>query len=154
MASESQTSGSDKPSQVVKVSSLPEVINQLCAANPEFANEWKRSAIKRAIGAVLYAMRTSKGLTQAQVASQCGWRPTMVSKLESSRGEIPTPQTLAKAAAATGGRVGYVFDVDGVEYKVWLPLEGEASAVPPADVTPYRIELAEAESLMSHLAER
>lgn len=106
---------------------LAETVRELCAAHPMYGTSllW-RSWIDRLRRAStepppprrLAELRTSRGLTQVQVASRAGMAQSDVSKLE--RREDPRLSTLERYVSATGGRLHLVAEYPDVSYEIRL----------------------------------
>jgi DNA-binding XRE family transcriptional regulator len=71
------------------------------AADPEFAREWERLALARAVAVELIRFRSKEGLSQRALAARLGVSQPRVAELES--GELnPKIETLLKISAAIG----------------------------------------------------
>lgn len=86
------------------------------------------------LGAIVYAERTARGLTQAQLALAAGLHPMALSKIERGVQQdvgVETLRRIAEALSATGASVATSGLVASAER--WLaPLNnGEAGDVPP-----------------------
>lgn len=71
------------------------------AADPEFAAEWERLAVARAVAARLVRYRSENELSQRALASELGVSQPRVVELESGE-KNPTFDTLVKIAGVTG----------------------------------------------------
>jgi DNA-binding XRE family transcriptional regulator len=87
----------------MKLSDLPalgEVIDRQCE-DPEFREQWDRSAFAREVAARIVRFRADRGFTQTQLARAVGMQQSVIARLE--RGEQPPSlSTLAKITAGTG----------------------------------------------------
>ncbi len=84
-----------------KLTSHEELLAAELAADPEFAEEWERLAVARAVAAALIGHRADHGLSQRALAAQLGVSQPRVVELESGE-KNPTFETLVKIAAVTG----------------------------------------------------
>lgn len=71
------------------------------AADPEFAEEWERLAVARAVAAQLIGYRSDHGLSQRALAERLGVSQPRVVELESGE-KSPTLDTLVKITSVTG----------------------------------------------------
>lgn len=71
------------------------------ASDLEFAQEWERLAVARAVAARLIGYRADHGLSQRALAERLGVSQPRVVELESGE-KNPTFDTLLKISAATG----------------------------------------------------
>lgn len=78
-----------------------ELLSAELAADPEFAEEWERLAVARAVAAQLIRFRFEQNLSQRALAERLGVSQPRVVELESGE-KNPTFDTLAKIAAVTG----------------------------------------------------
>jgi DNA-binding XRE family transcriptional regulator len=78
-----------------------ELLSAELAADPEFADEWERLAVARAVAAQLIRFRSDQGLSQRALAQRLGVSQPRVVELESGE-KNPTFDTLVKVAAVTG----------------------------------------------------
>jgi DNA-binding XRE family transcriptional regulator len=85
-----------------------EVLADALAADPEFAAEWGRLALARAVAARLVAYRSEDGLSQRGLGKRLGVSQPRVVELESGE-KNPQIETLVKIAATTG--IEFAFDV-------------------------------------------
>jgi ribosome-binding protein aMBF1 (putative translation factor) len=87
----------------MKLSQMPalgEVIDRQ-RKDPEFREEWDRSAFAREVGIRIIRYRADRGLTQTQLAQAVGMLQPVIARLE--RGEQPPSlSTLARITAGTG----------------------------------------------------
>lgn len=72
--------------------------------DPEFAAEWKRTALAREIAIAIIRYRTDHDLTQAQLARRSGLSQPQISNLEVGERQ-PKLETLTRMAAALGMRL-------------------------------------------------
>jgi ribosome-binding protein aMBF1 (putative translation factor) len=83
-----------------EMSSLAEVVDRE-REDPEFREEWDRSAFAREVAVRVVRYRAERGLTQAQLARAVGMQQSVIARLE--RGEQPPSlATLARITAGTG----------------------------------------------------
>ena len=71
------------------------------AADPEFAAEWNRLELARAVAIALIVYRRKHQLSQGELAERMAVRPARVAELESGETN-PKIETLAKIVATTG----------------------------------------------------
>jgi DNA-binding XRE family transcriptional regulator len=93
----------------MKVSELPdhrEVLREQLA-DPEFQDEWDRTALARAVAQLLVAYRAEHGLTQTGLARQLHMQQPAVARLESGE-HTPSLETLWRLAS----RLGMEFHID------------------------------------------
>lgn len=85
---------------------LDEIIAEATARNPDFSRLYAEARTRRAKLRSLRALRTQRGLSQAQVAARMKTSQPVVARLES--GEVDTKlSTLEAYAAAIGGRLNW-----------------------------------------------
>ena len=87
----------------MKLSEMPtlqEVVDHQ-REDPEFREEWDRSAFAREVAIRIVRYRADHGLTQTQLACAVGMKQPVIARLE--RGEkAPSLATLARITAGTG----------------------------------------------------
>lgn len=76
-------------------------------ADPEFQDEWDRTALARAVAQRLVAYRAARGLTQTGLARQLRMQQPAVARLESGE-HTPSLDTLWRLAS----RLGVEFHID------------------------------------------
>lgn len=86
---------------LIKLKSHDELLSAELAADPEFADEWERLAVARAVAAHLIRYRSEQKLSQRALAERLGVSQPRVVELESGE-KNPTFDTLVKIAAVTG----------------------------------------------------
>ena len=86
---------------LTKLKPHDELLAAELAADPEFAQEWERLAVARAVAARLIGYRADRGLSQRALAEHLGVSQPRVVELESGE-KNPTFDTLVKIAAVTG----------------------------------------------------
>jgi len=94
---------------LVKLSELTdhrEVLREQLA-DPEFQQEWDRTALARAVAQWLVAYRAEHGLTQTGLARQLRMQQPAVARLESGE-HTPSLETLWRLAS----RLGLEFHID------------------------------------------
>jgi len=80
-------------------------------ANPAVKKEYEELVPAYEIRKKLIKLRTTKGLTQAQVAQRMGTKKSNISRLEcGEKVSLPTLSTLSKYAAALGCKVNVNFE--------------------------------------------
>ena len=84
-----------------KLKTHDEMLAGELAADPEFAQEWERLAVARAVAARLIGYRADHGLSQRALAGHLGVSQPRVVELESGE-KNPTFDTLVKIVAVTG----------------------------------------------------
>lgn len=84
-----------------KLKTHDELLSAELAAEPQFAEEWERLAVARAVAAQLVGYRFEHGLSQRALAGLLGVSQPRVVELESGE-KNPTFDTLIKIAAVTG----------------------------------------------------
>lgn len=99
------------------------------AADPEFAEEWERLAVARAVAVHLIGYRAQRGLSQRALATALGVSQPRVVELESGE-KNPTFDTLVKIAAVTGAE----FAIDIAPQGAVPRLVGKAVRDTPAHV--------------------
>lgn len=85
---------------LTKLTTQDELLAAELAADPEFAQEWERLAVARAVAAQLIGYRADRGISQRALAERLGVSQPRVVELESGE-KNPTFDTLVKIAAAT-----------------------------------------------------
>jgi ribosome-binding protein aMBF1 (putative translation factor) len=93
-----------KPSEL---STLGQVIDRQ-REDPEFREEWDRSAFAREVATRVVRYRAQRGLTQAQLARAVGMQQSVIARLE--RGEQP-PSLATLARITAGTRIALHLDV-------------------------------------------
>jgi ribosome-binding protein aMBF1 (putative translation factor) len=94
---------------MVKISELAST-NEVLAdelEDPEFAEEWDRTAFARAVAERVLAYRTEQGLTQTQLARRAGTAQSLIARLESGERALSLA-TLARLSQ----RLGIEFHID------------------------------------------
>jgi ribosome-binding protein aMBF1 (putative translation factor) len=76
-------------------------------ADPEFQDEWDRTALARAVAARLVAYRAERGLTQTALARELKMQQPAVARLEAGE-HTPSLDTLWRLAS----RLGVEFHID------------------------------------------
>lgn len=76
-------------------------------ADPEFQEEWDRTALARTVAERLVAYRAERGLTQTALARRLGMKQPAVARLESGD-HTPSLDTLWRLAS----RLGVEFHID------------------------------------------
>jgi DNA-binding XRE family transcriptional regulator len=84
-----------------KHKSHEELLSAELAADPEFADEWERLAVARAVAVELIGYRSDHNLSQRALAALLGVSQPRVVELESGE-KNPTFDTLVKIASVTG----------------------------------------------------
>jgi DNA-binding XRE family transcriptional regulator len=95
-----------RPSRVLK-----QAIGDVIALNPELAIVYQQELFKIATAEAVHKLRTDKGFTQNQLASEAGLTQPMISVIENPDAEkTPQVDTLAKIAFACGKRltIGFI----------------------------------------------
>jgi DNA-binding XRE family transcriptional regulator len=90
-------------------------------ADPEFAEDWGRLALARAVAVELISYRSENGLSQRGLAAQLGVSQPRVVELESGE-KNPQFETLAHIVAVTGREFALSFARSGDDHR----LVGEA----------------------------
>jgi transcriptional regulator with XRE-family HTH domain len=84
--------------------------------NPEFREEWNRTALARAVSLRLIGYRSDHGLSQTQLAKKIGIKQPAVARLEAGE-KNPTWETLHRLSAALG--IEFLVDI-APQKKKWL----------------------------------
>lgn len=106
-----------------------ELLSAELAADPEFAEEWERLAVARAVAVQLIRYRSEHRLSQRALATELGVSQPRVVELESGE-KNPTFDTLVKIAAVTGAE----FAIDIAPQGAVPRLVGKAVKDTPAHV--------------------
>ena len=77
------------------------LVAAVLADDPEFAEEWHRLALARAVATAIVRHRAEHGLSQRRLAERLGVSQPRVVELESGE-KNPTFETLARISAVTG----------------------------------------------------
>jgi HTH-type transcriptional regulator/antitoxin HipB len=101
------------------MSDLEQLIAELKAEDPEFAEGYERGYEAFRVGVELQLAREAAGMTQQQVAERMGTKKSAISRLENNAGDVRL-STLQRYAEAVGCRI--VIEV--------APAEAEAKAAP------------------------
>ncbi|SFR00461.1 Helix-turn-helix domain-containing protein [Poseidonocella sedimentorum] len=72
-------------------------------AHPKLAELQAKNARKREIAVKLRALRDARGLTQEEVAAAAGMTQSMVARLESLAGPVPSLASIERYVIACGG---------------------------------------------------
>lgn len=89
---------------MVKLSDLPtadEVHVKELTDDPEYRDEWERTAFARAVAMQVLGYRTEHGLTQTQLARKVGMTQPQIARLEGGD-RTPSLATLARLSQALG----------------------------------------------------
>ena len=79
------------------------VRNAIHRAHPQLAEHQARNARKRGIAVKLRALRDARGLTQDEVAAAAGMTQSMIARLESLSGPVPSIESIERYVNACGG---------------------------------------------------
>ena len=86
-------------------SSWNDLREQARERDPEaFEAAYEQSRIADEAAQLVYDLRTKANLSQQQLAKRMGTKQSVIARLEGG-GRVPSLQTLARVAAATGGRL-------------------------------------------------
>ena len=78
-----------------------ELIAEQLRSDPEFRDEWERTALARAVALAVVRHRTARGLSQRDLAKLLGMEQPQVARLE--RGDVnPSMETLMRVAKGLG----------------------------------------------------
>lgn len=86
-----------------ELKTVDQVIAEHCAADPEFAAEWERTAFPRAIANRVVQYRAAYGFTQEDLARMTGLTRPMIGRIELGE-HFSALSTLAKLSVAPGLR--------------------------------------------------
>lgn len=81
--------------------SIDQIIAERQASDPEFAEEWDRTAFARQVAITIVRYRAERGMTQRELAEATGLKQPAIARLELGEG-VPSLATLAKLSRATG----------------------------------------------------
>lgn len=95
--------------------SIDQIIAERQASDPEFAEEWDRTAFARQVAITIARYRADRGMTQRDLAEATGLKQPAIARLELGEG-VPSLATLAKLSRATG----LEFQVDVAQGEVEL----------------------------------
>lgn len=95
------TGRTDRRKGKARVTPLREVRERLLA-DPEVKLHYDEFRIRNEIGAAIAHSRKAKGLTQARVAELAGTKQSVIARLETGRGGVPSLQFLDRVAHALG----------------------------------------------------
>lgn len=112
-----------------KLKAHDELLAAELAADSEFAEDWERLAVARAVAVQLIRYRAEHGLSQRALAGELGVSQPRVVELESGE-KNPTFDTLVKIAAVTGAE----FAIDIAPQGAVPRLVGKAVKDTPAHV--------------------
>lgn len=79
--------------------------DRMRATRPDVVERREANARKREIATQLRNLRDARGMTQAQVAEASGLRQSVVSRLESLSGPVPTMQSIRRYVEACHGHM-------------------------------------------------
>ena len=83
---------------------LQQLIAELKAASPEFAEGYERGYDAFRLGSMLELAREDAGMTQEQVAERMGTKKSAISRIENNAGDLRL-STLQRYAEAVGRRL-------------------------------------------------
>ena len=95
------------------MSTAHEVLSRDLAEDPEFVEEWERTALARAVASHVVAYRAEHGLTQAALGRILGMRQPAIARLEAGDHE-PTFSTLRRVYRGLGMRFHIDAGIEGV----------------------------------------
>ncbi len=87
---------------------LDEMIDERTARNPDFPKRVDAAISRRELLRALAKVRSSEGLSQAEVATRMQTSQPAIAKIEAGEIDVRT-STLQRYAAAVGGRIEYRF---------------------------------------------
>lgn len=114
---------------LTKLKTHDELLAAEFVGDPEFAEEWERLAVARAVAARLVGYRADHGMSQRALAESLGVSQPRIVELESGE-KNPTFDTLVKIAAATGSEFAISITPQGATPR----LAGKAVKDTPAHV--------------------
>lgn len=78
-----------------------------------FSDSYSRELLINAIAKLVTKVRTSKELTQSQLATRVGTTQSVISRLESgSTNRVPSLDLLSRVASATNTKINISFEAD------------------------------------------
>lgn len=81
--------------------SIDQIIAERQASDPDFAEEWDRTAFARQVAITIAQYRAERGMTQRELAEVTGLKQPAIARLELGE-SVPSLATLAKLSRATG----------------------------------------------------
>lgn len=92
---------------------MKSAMDELRERSPELDRRIAETEARRKLALSLVAMRRRAGLTQKEVAAAMDCDQAFVSRMESSTGPTPMPQSVQAYAHACHAAAGYVFAMEG-----------------------------------------
>lgn len=83
--------------------SYTSVQNALHRVHPQLAKHQAKNARKRGVAVKLHALRDARGLTQNEVAVAAGMTQSVIARLESLSGPVPSLESIERYVNACGG---------------------------------------------------
>ncbi|HBR42132.1 MAG TPA: hypothetical protein DD951_12595 [Sulfitobacter pontiacus] len=88
---------------LVMAKSYTSLRNALHLAHPQLAERQAQNVRKREIAVKLRALRDARGLTQDEVAAAAGMTQSIIARLESLSGSVPSLESIERYVTACGG---------------------------------------------------
>jgi len=100
-----------KTSKKIKLMSLDSIIEENMQ-DPEFARLFAKEQLINAIAKMIYQVRKTTGLTQAELAKKVSTTQPVIARLERGRDRrVPSLELLMRIAAAAGAKLNLTFQI-------------------------------------------
>lgn len=118
--------------KLVSARSSRDLVARDLERDPEYKQEWERTALARAVALVVVGYRARHGLTQRKLASLLGWKPSQVARLELGE-HNPSLETLIHLSQRVGLRLVLTIGPTGGRRPGVRPAKGDVVQEGDAD---------------------
>lgn len=118
--------------KLVNAHSSRDLVARDLERDPEFKQEWERTALARAVALVVVGYRARHGLTQRKLANLLGWKPSQVARLELGE-HNPSLETLIHLSQRVGLRLVLTIGPTGRRRPGIRPAKGDVVQEGDAD---------------------
>ncbi len=110
--------------KLIGARSSRELLAEDLQRDPEFRQEWERTALARAVALVVVGYRVRHRLSQRKLADVLGWKPSQVARLELGE-HNPSLETLIHLSQKVGLRLVLTINPPGGKRFVVRPIKGD-----------------------------